>query len=112
MMNLIPRITTGSRSSTLNAREWDEEEEQGPRVFYSGERWWGTTHWKWRRPGWDTQTVHAVEIRSDMVCFLRERAEDKGEERRGGLARRGRRAGGHVPKRRKKGGGKWGLVWG
>ena len=25
-----------------------------------------------------------MEIRSDMVCFLCERAEDKGEERRGG----------------------------
>ena len=37
-------MSTGSRSSAPNAREWDEEEEgQGPRVFYSSERRWGAT---------------------------------------------------------------------
>ena len=41
----------------------DEEEEQGPRVSYSGER------------GWDTLTVHAVGIKSAMVRPQRERAK-------------------------------------
>ena len=79
----------------------DEEEEQEPRGFYSGERW-GATHQKWRWSGWDTQTLHAVEINSAMVRFLRERQRgNKGEER--GFARRDRRAGDHVHKRRKEG---------
>ena len=96
-------MTTGSCSSTPNAREWDEEEEQGPRVSYSGEQGWGATHRKWRRSGWDTQTVHAVGItRPWCVPCTSERMGNKGEEIRG-CARRGRRAGGRVPKRRKKG---------
>ena len=58
-------MSTGSRSSTPNERgNGDEEEEQGQRAFYRGERRWGATHRRQMRRGWDTQTVHAVEIRS------------------------------------------------
>ena len=49
---------------------------------------------------------HAVEINMAMVCSLHsERIENKGEEIIG-CAQRGRRAGGRVPKRRKKGEGR------
>ena len=93
---------TGSRSSAPDAREWDEEEEQGPRVSYSGERRWGATHRKWRQCGQGTQTSHAMGIKSAMVHSLRsERRGNKGGKIRG-WAQRGRRAGGRVPKRRKK----------
>ena len=98
-------MTTESRSSTPNARgNGDEEEEQGPRASYSGERRWGAMHRKWRQHGWDTLLVHAVGIKPAMARSLRKRAEggNTGEQR--GFAQRGRRAGGHVPKRRKKGG--------
>ena len=66
----------------------------------------GAAHREWRRHGWETLTVHEVGKKSAMVCSLREleRWEDKGERR--GFTRWGRRAGGHVPKRRKKGGGR------
>ena len=60
----------------------DEEEEQEPRGFYSGERWGDATPRKWMRRGWDTQTVHAMEIMSDLVRFLRERAEREIKEGR------------------------------
>jgi len=40
-------------------------------------------------------------IKLAVVRFLRERAKDKGEERRGGSLDEGRHTGDHVPKRRK-----------
>ena len=105
-------MATGSRSSAPNAREWDEEEEQGPRVFYSDERRWGATHRKWRWHGLGTKIGHAVEIRSKTWCAscTSGKGGNKGDER--GSAQRGRRAGGHVTKRRKKGKGKWGVWYG
>jgi len=77
-------MTTESRSSTPNAREWDEEEEQGPRGLYRGEQRGEATHRRWRRSEWDTQMVHAVGISTTMVCFLRERRRGKIKESRGG----------------------------
>ena len=70
-------MSTGFRSSAPNAREWDEEEEQGPRVFYSGERRWGATHRKQMWKGWDTQTMHAAGINTTMVRSLHKRADGK-----------------------------------
>jgi len=77
-------MATGSRSSTPNTREWDEEEEeQGSRVFYRGEWRWGATHQKQMRWGWNTQMVHAVEIRSETWCAscVSGGGGNKGEER-------------------------------
>ena len=112
LTNLAPQIGLDPIALLWIRGDGDEEEEQGPRISYSGERRWGATHRRWRRREWNTQTVHDVGIRLDMVRFLREWAEDKGEERRGGSLTEGRRIGDRVPKRRKKGGGKGGLVRG
>ena len=66
-------------------------------------------HRKWRQREWNTQTVHAVGIKSAMMCSLRERAEDKGEERRGGpLNEAGVRV--TVSPKEERREGKWGLV--
>ena len=94
-------MSTRFRNSALNVREWDEEEEQGPRVSYRGKQRWGTTHRKQMRRGRDTQAVHAVEIRSETWCAscASGGGGNKGEER--GSSRRGRRAGDHVPQKKK-----------
>ena len=76
-------MATGSRSYARIEVDGDEEEEQGPRVFYRGERRWDATHQKRMRRGWDTQTVHAVGINSAMVRFLRELVDDKGRKGEG-----------------------------
>ncbi|XP_066341428.1 ankyrin repeat-containing protein NPR4-like [Miscanthus floridulus] len=63
-------------------RDGDEEEEQGPRASYSGERRWGAAHRKWRQHGWDTLPVNAVGIKSAIVRSLRRQAEGGIKERR------------------------------
>ena len=87
----------------------DEEEEQGPRASYSGERRWGVAQWKWRRHGHNLLSVHAVGIKSGMACSLRKRAEEgnKGEQR--GFARSMREACGRpCPQKEKEGGVRYG----
>ena len=61
----------------------DEEEEQRPRglIYANGEG--KATHRRRMRRGWDTQTVHAVEIRSETwrASCASDGGGNKGEER-------------------------------
>ena len=63
-------------------------------VSYIDERSWGATHRKWMRREWDTQTVHAVEIRSGTRCAscANDRGKIKGRKGGGPLDEAGVRA--------------------
>jgi hypothetical protein len=87
----------------------DEEEEQRPRGLIEANGEGKATHLRRMRREWDTQTVHAVEIRSKTWCASCASGGGENKERRGGSAQRGRRAGGRVTKRRKKGEGNRGV---
>jgi len=53
-------------------------------VSYIDERSWGATHRKWMRREWDTQTVHAVEIRLGTRCASCANDRGKIKGRKGG----------------------------
>ena len=77
LMNLVPQCRLDLVALLWIRGNGKGEEEQGPGVFYSGERRWGATHQKWRQRGWDTQTVDVVGINTAMVRSLHKRADGK-----------------------------------